>query len=82
MTYESNPFSSYLIFNKLSTSPKWFFIFRNEKKKKTPIFAPHVSSATTISFSFPYSNEVNFNICPHINTKLKLGAHFTKIHLE
>ena len=44
MTYESNPFSSYLIFNKLSTSPKWFFIFRNEKKnKKKHLFLHHMS---------------------------------------
>ena len=32
ITYESYPFSSYLLFNKFNTSSKWMFIFTNEKK--------------------------------------------------
>ena len=46
MTYESKPFSSYLIFNKFNISLHSGIL--SLQKKKTPILAPEIPSATAI----------------------------------
>ena len=81
MTYESNPFSSYLILNKLNTSSK---LFSSLQMKKT-YFYTRCPLRNRYIFCIPkasYNNEVNFNIYPHTNTKCEFRCKFAKITLR
>ena len=82
MAYVSNPFFSYLKFNKLNTNSKWFFIFTNEKNTYFCTRYPLRNSHIICIPKAPCSNEVNFDICPHTKTKWKTRCKFAKIPLR
>ena len=79
MTYESKPFSSYLIFNKFNTS--FHSGFLSLERKKNTYFGNRNSLRNSHIISIPkavYSNEL---ISIHVLTLIlsgKLGADFPK----
>ena len=57
------------------------FIFTNEKNTYFYTRCP-LHNSHSICIPKAHSNEVNFNICPHTNTKWKTRCKFAKIALR